>query len=208
MDLYPDELAATVCGRISVRTNDDCRYFTDKYQFMPKKGYTKMFEKMLTHKNIEILLNTDYKTILNEVQLNKMIYTGPIDYFFDYLFGKLPYRPIRFEFEKCDKSFYQSVAQVHCVDNYDQFTRIVEHKYLSGQSSNCTIISKEYPQFSGEPFYPIPNEKNKNIFENYKIEAEKLNNLFFCGRLAEYQYYNMDHVVTNTFKLLNTISNG
>ena len=107
-NLEPKELSPSVCGRIPVRTNDDCRYFTDKYQFMPKDGYTKMFEKMLNHKNIEVILNTDYKSILDSIKFDKMIYTGPIDYFFDYKFGKLPYRSIRFEFKNLIKKILSS----------------------------------------------------------------------------------------------------
>lgn len=202
-DLYPHELAATVCGRIPVRTNGDCRYFTDKYQFMPKEGYTKMFEKMLSHKNIEVSLNTDYKKIYNDIKFDKMIYTGPIDYFFDYKFGKLPYRSIRFEFEKHKKTFYQSAPQVNYVDNTESFTRVIEHKFLSGHNSDYTTISKEYPQSNGEPFYPIPNEINRRVFNKYKTETEKIANVIFCGRLAEYQYYNMDQVTANTLSLFN-----
>ena len=112
-NLEPKELSASVCGRIPVRINDDCRYFADKYQFMPKNGYTKMFERMLSNKKIEFVLNTDYKTILSDVNFNKLIYTGPIDYFFDYQHGKLPYRSIRFEFENHDSTDFQPVAQIN-----------------------------------------------------------------------------------------------
>jgi len=115
-NLEPSELSASVCGRIPVRTNDDCRYFTDKYQFMPKDGYTKMFEKMLNHKNIEVILNTDYKNILESVKFDRMIYTGPIDYFFDYKFGKLPYRSIRFEFKNYNKESFQETSHINFVD--------------------------------------------------------------------------------------------
>lgn len=197
---YPNELSPSVCGRIPVRYNDDCRYFTDKYQFMPKDGYTKMFERMLSHKNIEIILNIDYKKILNDIKFDKMIYTGPIDYFFDYMYGKLPYRSIRFEWENYEKDFYQEVSQINHTDNKVKFTRVVEHKYLSGQEIFRTTISKEFTKSDGEPFYPIPNEKNKNLFMLYKNESVKLKNVIFGGRLAEYQYYNMDQVIANTLK--------
>ena len=131
-NLEPKELSPTVCGRIPVRFNDDCRYFTDKYQYMPKEGYTKMFEKMLSHKNIEVALNTDYKTILEDIKFDKMIYTGPIDYFFDYEFGKLPYRSIRFEFENYGLKSYQEAAQINFV-NGSPFTRVVEYKKMTLQ---------------------------------------------------------------------------
>ena len=153
-NLEPKELSASVCGRIPVRLNDDCRYFTDKYQFMPKDGYRLMFEKILKHKNIEIMLNTDYKDVLDSINFNKLIYTGPIDYFFDYRFGKLPYRSIRFEFKNIKLEKYQETAQVNHVDDFVPYTRVIEHKLLSQQKSSTTTISFEYPQLDGEPFYP------------------------------------------------------
>lgn len=204
-NLEPKDLAPLVCGRIPVRVNDDCRYFTDKYQFMPKDGYTKMFEKMLTHKNIEIILNTDYKAILNDINYNKMIYTGPIDYFFDYMHGKLPYRSIRFEWENLDCEYVQETAQINFVDDSVEYTRVVEHKRLSGNLGKSTTISREYPQIEGEPFYPIPAEENRKLYLLYKKEADKLKNIHFLGRLAEYQYYNMDQVVGNLLNNLKII---
>ena len=134
-NLDPSELSPSVCGRIPVRTNEDDRYFTDKYQFMPKEGYTKMFEKMLSHKNIEILLNTNYKIITDDIKFDKMIYTGPIDYFFDYKYGKLPYRSIRFEWENIKKEKYQDAAVINYVDSEINYTRVTEYKYLSGQKT-------------------------------------------------------------------------
>lgn len=204
-NLFPNELSPTVCGRIPVRFNDDCRYFNDKYQFMPKDGYTKMFERMLNHKNIEIILNTDYKKIINDIKYDKMIYTGPIDYFFDYIHGKLPYRSIRFEWENIKKEYYQDVAQVNYTDDKKNFTRVVEHKKLSEQKSNTTTISKEFALNEGEPFYPIPNEINRKQYLLYKNELAKLKNVYCFGRLAEYQYYNMDQVVANTLKIIEKI---
>jgi UDP-galactopyranose mutase len=197
-NLEPKELASTVCGRIPVRTNEDCRYFTDKFQFMPKDGYTKMFERMLDHKNIEVVLNTDYKSIIDSVKYDKMIYTGPVDYFFDYKFGRLPYRSIRFELKNLPQAQFQEAAQINYVDNSVEYTRVIEHKLLSQQNAYTTTVSFEYPQKDGEPFYPVPTEENRNQYLLYKTEAEKLSNTIFCGRLAEYQYYNMDQVVANT----------
>jgi len=201
-NLFPNELSPSVCGRIPIRFNDDCRYFTDKYQFMPKEGYTKMFERMLNHKNIEIILNTDYKTFLTNIKFDKMIYTGPIDYFFDYVHGMLPYRSIRFEYENHSTEFYQGTAQTNYVDQDQEFTRVIEHKRLSASMVSVTTISKEYPQMNGEPYYPIPTEKNRKLYIKYKEETLKLKEILFCGRLAEYQYYNMDQVVANTLKLV------
>ncbi|GMR25219.1 MAG: UDP-galactopyranose mutase [Ignavibacteria bacterium] len=199
-NLEPKELSASVCGRIPVRTNDDCRYFTDKYQVMPKDGYTKMFERMLSHKNIEIVLNTDYKKIINDIKFDKLIYTGPIDYFFDHEFGKLSYRSIRFEYRNFDMEYYQSTAQINYVNHSEKFTRVVEHKYLSGQKVKDTTVSFEYPQSKGEPFYPIPTDENRQTYLEYSNRAKGLKNVQFIGRLAEYQYYNMDQVVANTLK--------
>lgn len=204
-NLEPKELSPSVCGRIPVRTNDDCRYFTDKYQFMPKEGYTKMFEKILNHKNIELILNSDYKTIIDSVRFDKMIYTGPIDYFFDYQFGKLPYRSIRFEFRNFKRVNFQGTAQINYVDDSTDFTRVIEHKKLSQQTSDVTTVSFEYPQKDGDPFYPIPTEENKRQYHLYKNETKKLKNVIFCGRLAEYQYYNMDQVIANTLKIFKTL---
>ncbi len=194
-ELDPVKLAPSVCGRIPVRTNNDDRYFTDKYQFMPKDGYTKMFERMLKHKNIEIILNTDYKEIINNVKFDKMIFTGPIDYFFDYEFGKLPYRSIRFEWKNYDKEKYQEVAVINYVEEKPEFTRITEYKYLTGQANKTTTLSIEYPQKNGDPYYPIPTEENKQRYHLYRKKAEKLTSVIFLGRLAEYRYYNMDEVV-------------
>jgi len=200
-DLEPRELSPQVCGRIPVRLNEDGRYFTDRYQFMPKEGYTKMFARMLEHPNIEVQLNTDYKKIINDIKFDKMIYTGPIDYFFEYKFGKLPYRSIRFEFENIKKEKTQEVAQINHVTEEVEYTRMIEHKYLTGQQAETTTISKEYPSHNGEPFYPIPTEENRHLYLKYENETKKLDNVIFCGRLAEYQYFNMDQVVSNTLKV-------
>ncbi len=200
-NLEPKELSPQVCGRIPVRFNDDCRYFTDKYQCMPKEGYTKMFERMLNHRNIEIILNTDFKWILDNIKFGKIIYTGPIDYFFDYKFGKLPYRSIRFEFEHFKIKNFQKVAQVNHVSPDVEYTRVIEHKNISGQITDSTTISREFPQFEGEPYYPIPTHENWELYIKYKAGSEKLEEVIFCGRLAEYKYFNMDQVVANTLKI-------
>lgn len=201
-DLFPNELSPSVCGRIPVRFNDDCRYFIDKYQFMPKDGYTKMFEKMLSHKNIETVLNTDYKNVLNDIKFDKMIYTGPIDSFFDYKYGKLPYRSIKFEWEHLNTERKQDVAVVNYVDEEELFTRVTEYKHLTGQNALTTSISCEYAQLTGEPYYPILTNQNRKNFLLYKQESERFKNILFCGRLAEYQYYNMDQVVANCLYFL------
>jgi UDP-galactopyranose mutase len=194
-NLEPKDLSPTVCGRIPVRTNDDCRYFTDIYQFMPKDGYTKMFERMLNHKNIVVVLNTDYKKIINDVKFDKMIYTGPIDYFFDYEFGKLPYRSIRFEYKNLGQKIVQKTAVINFVEKEVKFSRVTEYKHLTGQGADSTTLSYEYFQEQGEPFYPIPNEVNNILLKKYLHKTHQLKSVIFLGRLAEYQYYNMDQVV-------------
>lgn len=205
-NLEPKELASTVCGRIPVRTNEDCRYFTDKYQFMPKDGYTKMFEKMLNHKNIDVILDTDYKNIIDSIKFDKMIYTGPVDYFFDHKFGKLPYRSIRFELKNFKSKQLQIAAVYNYVDAGEKFTRVTEYKLLTGQTTDTSTLSYEYPLLDGEPFYPIPTTENNKIYQMYKTEIEKIKNIFFCGRLAEYQYYNMDQVVARSLDLVKSIT--
>jgi UDP-galactopyranose mutase len=196
-DLDPCELSPSVCGRIPVRFNDDSRYFTDKYQFMPENGYTKIFERMLNHKNIEIMLKTDYKKIIDDVKFDKMIYTGPVDYFFDYKFGKLHYRSIRFEWETFEKEKYQDVAVVNYVNDKPKYTRVTEYKHLTGQENSATTISKEFTLNDGEPYYPVPTKVNSRLYKEYYEETKKLKKIIFCGRLAEYKYYNMDQVVAN-----------
>jgi UDP-galactopyranose mutase len=200
-NIEPKNLSPSVCGRIPIRTNDDCRYFTDKYQFMPKEGYTKIFERMLANRNIEVILNMDYKKIIDKIKFKKLIYTGPIDYFFDYKYGKLNYRSIQFEFKNFKQEYFQPTAQVNYVDSSVKFTRVIEHKYLSNQSSKTTTVSFEYPQYDGEPLYPIPNHDNLRIYFKYKLEAKKLKDVLFCGRLAEYKYYNMDQIIARALKL-------
>jgi UDP-galactopyranose mutase len=204
-NLEANQLSPSVCGRIPVRTNDDSRYFTDKYQFMPKEGYTKMFEKILNHKNIEVILDTDYKSILNSIKFDKMIYTGPIDYFFDYKFGKLPYRSIRFEFRNYESERLQEAAVYNYVEPNIEYTRVSEYKHLTAQKSESTTISYEFSEKDGEPIYPVPTEENKRKYHLYKSETEKLSNVHFCGRLAEYQYYNMDQVVARSLDMIKSI---
>lgn len=198
----PKDLAPSVCGRIPTRFNDDCRYFDDKFQYMPKDGYTKIFKKMLSDKNIHIELNLNYQDIKDLiVPKAKTIYTGPIDEFFNFEFGKLEYRSLRFEYETIDQEYALEAAQINCVDMSVPYTRMVEHKRLSFSKSSKTVVSKEYSIKDGEPYYPIPDQKNRELYFKYKKEAEKLENFIFCGRLAEYQYYNMDQVIANALTI-------
>ncbi|GAB4339382.1 MAG: UDP-galactopyranose mutase [Candidatus Abyssubacteria bacterium] len=195
----PEMLDPSVCGRVSVRMNRDSRYFTDTYQGIPKHGYTEMIHRMVAHPNIRILLKTDYKEIIDSVSSDCVVYTGPIDYFFEYRHGKLPYRSLRFEFETLDKEFLQPVAQVNYPNDYD-FTRITEFKHLTGQSHTKTTVAYEYPTADGDPYYPIIAPDNLAAYEKYREEAERLESVVFVGRLAEYRYYNMDVVVARALE--------
>jgi UDP-galactopyranose mutase len=192
--LDPSELDAQVAARIPVRSNRDDRYFTDQYQAMPKRGFTRMFENLLDHPNISILLNTDYREIADEIPYRKMIYTGPIDEFFDLRFGKLPYRSLEFKHETHDREKFQAAAVVN-YPNEHAYTRITEFKYLTGQEHRKTSIVYEFPQAEGDPYYPIPQAANAAIYKKYRDLAEATPEVRFVGRLATYKYYNMDQVI-------------
>lgn len=202
-DVYPNELDKSVISRIPVRYNRDTRYFTNKYQGMPKYGYTKMCEKMVENRNIHILLNTDYKDVINDIEYEKLIYTGPVDSYFDFKYGKLKYRSIGFEFETLNCESYQEAAVVNYPNDYD-FTRITEFKKLTGQESNKTTIVREYPTWEGEPYYPYPTKDCAEQYKLYKQECDKLTNVIFIGRLAEYKYYDMDAVVKRALDVFKT----
>ncbi|CAN5881939.1 UDP-galactopyranose mutase [soil metagenome] len=192
--LDPSELDASVTARVPTRTNRDDRYFTDSYQAMPKHGYTRMFEKMLNHPNIKIMLNCDYREIASQIGYREMIYTGPIDQFFDYRYGKLPYRSLEFKHETHDTETFQSAPVIN-YPNEQAFTRITEFKYLTGQEHKKTSIVYEFPQATGDPYYPIPRKENAAIYAKYKALADIAQNVHFVGRLATDKYYNMDQIV-------------
>ena len=193
--LDPSELGAQVTARIPTRTNRDDRYFSDAYQQMPLHGFTKMFEKMLDHENITLQLGTDYREIKDSVPWREMIYTGPIDEFFDFRFGKLPYRSLEFRHETHDREFFQEAPVVNYPDEKIPHTRITEFKYLTGQQHAKTSIVYEYPQAEGDPYYPIPRPQNAEINAKYQALVNDTPGLYFVGRLASYKYYNMDQVV-------------
>ena len=196
----PSELDASVTARLPVRINRDCRYFTDKYQAMPLHGYTRMFEKMLSHPNITIALNTDYKNLVNEVQYGQMIYTGPVDEFFHYRYGKLPYRSLEFKHETHDREFFQENAVIN-FPNEHLYTRITEFKYLTGQSHPKTSVVYEFPRAEGDPYYPVPMPENQELYKKYKQLADMTENTYFVGRLATSKYYNMDQVTGQALSL-------
>jgi len=192
--LDPSELDASVTARVPTRTNRDDRYFTDTFQAMPRHGYTRMFEKMLDHPNIKVVLNCDYREIVKEISFKEMIYTGPVDAFFDYCYGKLPYRSLEFRHETQDVETFQPAPVVNYPNDH-AFTRITEFKYLTGQSHKKTSIVYEYPKAEGDPYYPIPRKENAVIYTKYKALADLERNVRFVGRLATYKYYNMDQIV-------------
>jgi UDP-galactopyranose mutase len=205
---WPSELDASVLNRIPVRSNFDDRYFSDKYQYLPKGGYTQMFEKMFDHKNIEVFLNTDFFDVKHDIQnYEKIFYTGPIDRYFDFKFSvkkKLEYRSINFVFETHDKEYYQKNSVVN-YPNEHEFTRIVEYKHFTKQKHPKTVISKEfsvdYVAGVNEPYYPVPNPENQAMYDQYKKEADKLKDIYFVGRLANYKYFNMDQAFKNALDL-------
>jgi UDP-galactopyranose mutase len=192
--LDPSELDASVTSRVPTRTNRDDRYFTDTYQAMPLHGYTRMFEKMLDHPNIKVLLNCDYREIQREIPFREMIYTGPVDSYFDYRFGELPYRSLEFKHETHDVPVYQSAPVVN-YPNEHLYTRITEFKYLTGQDHARTSIVYEFPRAEGDAYYPVPRKENAEIYLKYKALADRTTGVHFVGRLATYKYYNMDQIV-------------
>jgi UDP-galactopyranose mutase len=192
--LDPSELDASVTLRVPTRTNRDDRYFTDTYQAMPLHGYTRMFENMLDHPNIMVLLNCDYREIEKEIPFRKMIYTGPVDTYFDYCYGKLPYRSLKFKHETHDTAIYQSAPVVN-YPNEQLYTRVTEFKYLTGQEHAKTSIVYEFPMAEGDPYYPVPRKENGELYAKYKALADATPDVHFVGRLATYKYYNMDQIV-------------
>ena len=203
-DLDPSELDASVTARVPVRTNRDDRYFSDTYQAMPLHGYSRMFERMLTHPNIKIMLNTDYREIEQVIPFGEMIYTGPVDEYFDFRFGKLPYRSLEFRFETYERPVFQDAPVVN-YPNENPYTRCTEFKYLTGQEHAKTTVVYEYPRGDGDPYYPVPRPENAAIYREYQALAERTPGVHFCGRLATYKYYNIDQVVAQALSTYSRI---
>jgi UDP-galactopyranose mutase len=203
--LDPGDLDKSVTSRIPTRTSDDDRYFTDTFQMMPLDGYTRMFERMLDHPNIDLLLNTDFKAIRESVFYRHLIYCGPIDEYFDYQLGRLPYRSLRFQHETLQQHQYQPVAVVNYPDERVPYTRITEYKYLTGQDHPLTSISYEFPCDEGDPYYPIPRPENAELYRRYRGLSDETANVTFLGRLGTYKYYNMDQVVGQALALYQRI---
>jgi UDP-galactopyranose mutase len=203
--LSPEELDKSVTARVPTRANTDDRYFSDTYQVMPAGGYTRMFERMLRHPNIKVMLQTQWHEIREMIPFRRVIYTGPIDEFFDYRFGRLRYRSLHFEHVTLDREWHQPVAVV----NYPQdehYTRVTEYKHLTGQAHSKTSLTFEYPAETGDPYYPIPQVEQQQRFKAYERLAKELTRVRFIGRLATYRYYNMDQVVGQALASFNRIA--
>ena len=203
--LDPSQLNAGVTARVPVRTNRDDRYWTDEFQGVPLNGYTKMFEAMLDHPNIGVELGVDFHEVKERIQAAHTVYTGPIDAYFGYRFGRLPYRSLRFEHEHLpEKSRYQKAPTINYPNEHD-YIRVTEFKYVTGQDHPGTSIVREYPRDSGDPYYPVPRPENEDLYRRYKSLAERERNVTFVGRLAQYRYYNMDQVVAAALKAAHNI---
>jgi UDP-galactopyranose mutase len=193
--LDPSELDSQVTARVPARFDTDDRYFTDSFQCLPRDGFTRMFEKMLNHPNIDVQLGTDLTEVLGRIQFRRMIYTGAIDEFFQHRLGKLPYRSLEFRHETRDCPVFQPVGVVNYPNEYE-YTRITEFKHLTGQVHPKTSIVFEYPRSEGDPYYPIPRAENHELFRRYqRLAVDEAPHVHFVGRLASYRYYNMDQVI-------------
>jgi UDP-galactopyranose mutase len=201
-ELDPSELDASVTARIPVRTNTDDRYFTDTFQAMPLNGYTRMFENMLDHKNIHIAVNVDYRDLIREIKFSEMVYSGPVDEFFDLRYGKLPYRSLEFKHETHDTEFFQIAPVVNYPSENQPYTRVTEFKYLTGQQHPKTAVVYEFPRAEGDPYYPVPRPENAALYKQYQGLADATPGVHFVGRLATYKYYNMDQVVAQALTLV------
>ncbi|CCV05647.1 UDP-galactopyranose mutase [Mesorhizobium metallidurans STM 2683] len=190
----PSQLAKSVTARVPTRTDHDDRYFGDTFQKMPAGGYTRMFHRMLDNPQIKIMLQTDYREIRDSIPFRRMIFTGPLDEYFDWRLGRLPYRSLRFEHVTLDREQFQPVAVVNYPQTED-YTRITEYKHLTGQQSRKTSLTYEYPTDIGDPYYPVPRAENEALYKRYEALAAECPDVWFVGRLATYRYYNMDQVV-------------
>jgi UDP-galactopyranose mutase len=195
----PSELHASVCARIPIRTNVDDRYFTDAFQEMPAGGYTAMFRRILDHSLIDVRVETDYWDVRDEIEYDQLVYTGPVDAYFGYRFGPLPYRSLEFELRNeptPDGGYRQPVATVNEPSEEVPYTRTTEFRHMTGQSQHdSSTMAVEYPRAEGDPYYPIPNAETRALYKRYEALGAELPNVTFVGRLARYQYLNMDQVV-------------
>jgi len=211
--MKPEDMDSAVTARVPIFIGRDDRYFNDKYQVVPTTGYTNLFKNMLHHKNIKLLLNTEFSEVcsISEDGFNlmgnefkgKVIYTGPIDELFDYKFGDLPYRSVDMVFETVEQEIYQKAATVNYPNNYN-FTRITEFKHIHPSKGDKTTILKEYPKAYDKtkdtPYYPIFTDENQKKYDKYFEYAKQWKNLILVGRLAEYKYYDMDDIVARALE--------
>lgn len=204
-DLDPSELDKSVTSRVPVRSNEDDRYFTDRFQCMPADGYTAMFTRMLDHPKIRVELGRDFAALRGRQVARRIIYTGPIDEYFGHALGRLPYRSLRFEHVVLDRPWFQSVGTVNYPSQDVPYTRISEWKHLTGQRHAKTSIVYEYPSAEGDPYYPIPRPANQSLFKRYEAMADAERDVWFVGRLATYRYYNMDQVVGQALATFDSI---
>jgi len=203
---HPRKLDALVTARVPIRLNFDDRYFDDPYQFMPKNGFTKLFDNILSDKNIEVKLKTDFNKIKDKIDYNVLIYTGCIDDFFNKKFGSLPYRSLKFRFKKYNQLFFQKHTVIN-FPNEHKYTKAVEIKHATLQKIDKTTICYEYPARTGEQYYPVFEPKNEILYNKYSRLASKLKNIYFIGRLAEYKYYDMDDVIFSSLNLFKKLKN-
>lgn len=206
--MKPEDLDPAVTGRVPVYISRDNRYFQDKYQGIPLHGYTKVIEKMLDHPKIKVSLNTPFNKVKNDITYDRLFYTGPIDEFFDYELGELPYRSLKFDFVEFDKPYFQSGACINYPNNYD-FTRIGEYKYFLDDKSDKTVVSFEYPQNfengKNERYYPIVKDENLALYNRYLKKAKEHPNVYFLGRLGDYKYYDMDKAIARALELFESL---
>ena len=196
----PSQLDAQVTARIPVRTNRDDRYFSDRFQVMPRFGYTRMFENILDHPNITVELGVDYRDCVKRIPHRELVFSGPVDEYFNFRYGKLPYRSLRFRHETLPVEMHQKVAVVNYPNDH-AYTRVTEFKHLTGQIHPKTSVVYEYPTNEGDPYYPVPREENAVLYKKYADLAASTPNVHFVGRLATYRYYNMDQVVAQALTL-------
>lgn len=204
--LDPSQLDRSVTARVPTRTNLDDRYFTDTFQAMPLQGYTQMFERMLDHPNIRVETGADWRDVRHDCAFDNLVYTGPVDEYFDHCFGKLPYRSLRFRHETLDQEWFQPVGTVNYPAHDVPYTRISEYKHLTGQTCGKTTITYEYPSGEGDPYYPIPTPQNQALYKKYEQLCLAEPNVIFAGRLGAYRYYNMDQVVGQSLSLYRRIA--
>jgi UDP-galactopyranose mutase len=200
--LDPSQLDASVCARIPVRTNSDDRYFTDSFQHIPLHGYTSMFENILDHPRIAVQTGVTYAEV-EDIPRRTLVWTGPIDAYFGERLGTLPYRSLEFEFETFpteDQGYVQPVAQVNYPGEDVPYTRITEYRHATGQILKVSTISYEFPRATGDPYYPIPRPENRDLYQRYSQLADIEQDVVFVGRLARYQYLNMDQVVAQALQ--------